>query len=85
MSEAKDKFEKRMSLLMAANDRETAIKDSVYIDYVIELKNPLKLFTREHVPELSAGFKVTVNGADYAVKSASTNQLVKAYLLEKMP
>ena len=54
-------------------------------DYGIELKNPLKLFTREHVPELSAGFKVTVNGTDYAVKSASTNQLIKSYLLEKMP
>lgn len=54
-------------------------------DYGIELKNPLKLFTREHIPELSTGFKLTVNGADYAVKSASTNQLIKAYLLEKMP
>ena len=38
MSEARERYEKRMSLLMAANDRETAIKDSVYIDYIIELE-----------------------------------------------
>lgn len=42
MNEAKEKYEKRMSLLMAANDRETAIKDSVYIDYIIELEQQNK-------------------------------------------
>jgi len=52
-------------------------------DYGIELKNPLKLFTKANVPEMSIGFKVVVGGKDYTVKSASTNQAIKAYLLEK--
>ena len=38
MSTAKKLFESRMELLMAANDRDTADKDSIYIDYILELE-----------------------------------------------
>lgn len=39
---AKELFESRMEFLMAANDRDTADKDSVYIDYILELEQDLK-------------------------------------------
>ena len=38
MTTAKKLFESRMELLMAANDRDTADKDSVYIDYIFNLE-----------------------------------------------
>jgi len=41
MKTAKKLFESRMELLMAANDRDTADKDSVYIDYIFKLEQEL--------------------------------------------
>ncbi len=41
MKTAKKLFESRMEFLMAANDRDTADKDSVYIDYIFKLEQEL--------------------------------------------
>ena len=38
MSKARDRFKARCKFIMAANYRETANKDSVYFDYILELE-----------------------------------------------
>ena len=56
MSEARERYYKRVNFIMAANDRNAAEKDSVYIDYIIELEQQNKEL-REILKECHARFK----------------------------